>query len=180
MAQAQATLPLLTGGAVFSSCGSYRYRLDRELGKHGPTVAFVLHNPSTANANSDDPTSRRGIAFARAWGAARLIFVNAWGGIATRPRDLWAMPDPVGPENDEHIVSALDEVVASGGRLIVAWGRINPPRANREAGMARLGRVVHLAEQKHAVPHALGINQDGSPKHPLYVRGDVSPLPWRI
>jgi hypothetical protein len=72
--------------AVFSACRTWRYRLDREFIQSGPTIAFGLHNPSTADENTDDPTLRRGIGFARTWGAGRLIFVNPWAGCATNPK----------------------------------------------------------------------------------------------
>jgi len=28
--------------------------------------------------------------------------------------------------------------------------------------------------------HVLALNKDGSPKHPLYVRGDTQPQEWEI
>jgi hypothetical protein len=67
--------------AVISPCGRYRYRLDRPLSARGPTIAFLLHNPSTADAENEDPTSRRGIGFANRKGmphiaASRVVCGN--------------------------------------------------------------------------------------------------------
>src|SRR6202034_4694718 len=101
--------------AVISLDGLHRYRLDRPLGGTGPTIAFNLHNPSTADGDKDDPTSRRGIGYARASGASRLVYVNPWAGRATKPGDLWKMTDPVGPMNDHYLRIVADEVAQSGG-----------------------------------------------------------------
>lgn len=165
--------------AVISPCGSYRLRLDRVIDMFGgPTIGFCLHNPSTADASNDDPTSRRGIGFARAWGASRLVYVNPWAGRATKPIDLWAMADPVGPENDKHISDAAAECATSGGFMVVAWGAIKPPTAFRSAAQSRLALTLSLIHAQGCEVRSLGVNADGSPKHPLYVRGDAEPLPW--
>jgi hypothetical protein len=44
--------------ALFSHCGTFRYRLGRRWAE-GPKVAFVLLNPSVANTEIDDQTVRR-------------------------------------------------------------------------------------------------------------------------
>ncbi len=165
--------------AVFSPCGLYRYRLDRAVSMLSDrVVAFCLHNPSTAAADSDDPTSRRGIGYATAWGAGRLVYVNPWAGIATKPRFLWAMDDPVGPENDRHILDVAREVAATDGVFVLAWGAISPPAARRADARARLRHVEALIRSECEAICALGVNADGSPKHPLYVRADAQPLRW--
>ena len=61
--------------AVFSGCGTYRYTLERRWSA-GPLLLWVLLNPSTANAQVDDPTNRRGIGFSIKWGYAGCVFVN--------------------------------------------------------------------------------------------------------
>jgi hypothetical protein len=167
----------MLSGAAFSDCGRYRYRLEREVGASGPTIAFVLHNPSTAGAENDDATSRRGIGFARSWRASRLIFVNPWAGIATNPKHLWTMADPIGAENDAHIVQAVREVRESGGFVVLAWGVVRPPRARKEATTLRLIQVQALVRAHGCDAFCLGTNKDGSPKHPLYVRADTKPHP---
>lgn len=165
--------------AIITPCGLYRLRLDRVIDMFGgPTIGFCLHNPSTADATRDDPTSRRGISFARSWGASKLIYVNPWAGRATKPADLWDMDDPIGPENDQHISKAAAECAASGGFMVVAWGSVKPPRAYRIAAQSRLSLTLSLIQAQGCEVRALGVNADGSPKHPLYVRGDAEPLPW--
>ena len=50
--------------ALFSPCGTFRYRLGRRWSE-GRTVAFVLLNPSGANEHVDDQTVRRCVRFAQ-------------------------------------------------------------------------------------------------------------------
>lgn len=165
--------------AVFSSCGTFRLRLDRVIDMlGGPTVGFCLHNPSTAGVEIEDPTSRRGIGYATAWHASRLIYVNPWAGCATKPAALWSMADPVGPDCDRHILEAAAACAASGGFMVAAWGRVSPPGRMREAAAARLRDVEALIRSTGCSVRALGVNLDGSPKHPLYVRADARPLAW--
>ncbi|MGE3889429.1 MAG: DUF1643 domain-containing protein, partial [Vicinamibacterales bacterium] len=52
-------------GAVLSADGRYRYRLWRLWDDCAPVMTWVLLNPSTADANEDDPTLRKCIGFAR-------------------------------------------------------------------------------------------------------------------
>ena len=92
--------------AILSPCGRYRYRLERDLGAIGAmrgSVAFVMLNPSTADATTGDPTIRRCIGYARAWSYAKLIVGNAYAWRSTDPAGLWTADDPVGPENDQHL-----------------------------------------------------------------------------
>ena len=68
-------------GAIFSADETYRYRLWRQwrgddLVADPKTCAFILLNPSTADHLNDDPTIRRCVAFAKAWGYRRLEIVN--------------------------------------------------------------------------------------------------------
>jgi hypothetical protein len=151
--------------AVISNCGKFRYSLKREwLGGDG-IVAFIMLNPSTADATQDDPTIRRCIGFAKAWRYAGIEVVNLYAFRATRPADMFAAEDPVGPENDAHIVEACTRA----GLVIVAWGAIAARRRDRvAAARAMIRRDIY----------ALGLTSAGDPRHPLYVRGDAQPIRW--
>lgn len=166
--------------AEISPCGTWRYLLECDFLLPGPTIAFGLHNPSTATAEQDDPTWRRGRGFATAWGAGKVIYVNPWAGRATKPADLWKMADPVGPMNDFHIAAVAREVAASGGFFVVAWGAISPPRHLRHAATSRLHAFHKLIVDQGCEIRALGTTKGGQPRHPLYLRADATPEPWRL
>ncbi|MEC9374624.1 MAG: DUF1643 domain-containing protein, partial [Planctomycetota bacterium] len=107
--------------ALFDPTGRYRYRLTRrfpDAPADGPAACFVMLNPSTADAERDDPTIRRCIGFARGWGCATLDVVNLFAFRATRPADLRAAEDPVGPCNQRHVRAAIRRA----DMVIFAWG----------------------------------------------------------
>lgn len=160
--------------AVISGCGKYRYELIRELADTGPTIGWCLHNPSTADAEVDDPTSRRGIAFSRAWGAKRMIFVNPWALRSTDKGGLWWVLDPVGPDNDTHIERVARECVETGGFMVLGWGKVE------KRGRKRLDRVVDIIRATGCATRCLRTTKDGSPEHPLYIPAAAAPVPWPV
>jgi competence protein ComEC len=157
--------------ATFSRCGTYRYRLTRTLGA-GPTIAFVMLNPSTADASVDDPTIRRVTAFARRLGAGELVVVNLFAFRATRPRDLARAAAPRGPRNH----AALRAALRGAHRVIAAWGAPPPGLAQAHAAAATVVRA--LAGAEGVALEALATTRDGHPRHPLYLRADRAPRPW--
>lgn len=153
------------GSAVMSECGIYRYELRRTWGhEEGPLVCWVMLNPSTADADVDDPTIRRCVGFSQRWGCERLVVVNLFALRATDPKALMRFPDPVGPENDDAIAAAADEAE----RVVVAWGAHGTYR-NRAAEVTNRLAGIHNMRL-----HCLGQTKQGAPRHPLYVRGDQS------
>lgn len=153
-----------TGTAVFSDDYRFRYRLERSrvatlFNQPTGTAVFVMLNPSVADDKVDDPTLLQCKWFAfELMGAAKLIVVNLYAFRATDPRDLVSAQYPVGPDNDRHILGALNEANAG---VVVAWG-----------AKAQKSRVQWLADQAmHAGKPlwCLEKNKDGSPRHPLYV-----------
>jgi hypothetical protein len=141
----------MRGDAVFDSTGRYRYRLTRSWAP-GPAVAFVMLNPNLADAERDDPTIRRAIGFAKAWGFGELVVVNLFAWRCRDPRDLARVPDPIGPDNDAHLADLPPDVV-------VAWG-------NHGALLGRAGEVLRRLGEATC----LGGTLRGEPRHPLYVR----------
>lgn len=155
-------------GAWISPGGEYRYRLWRRWGP-GRLVVFVMLNPSTADGKVDDPTVRRCIGFAKAWGFDAMEIVNLFAWRATKPKDLPAgLMTVTGPENDRHIA----EVTSRASRVICAWGSMKgrPPayRARARAVLAKLPE-----------PHAIALTEAGDPRHPLYLAKGLEPSPYQ-
>ena len=151
--------------AVLSDCGTWRYRLDRSWTK-GPKVAFIMLNPSAADAEFDDPTIRRCRAFARDWGYGGLIVGNLFALRSTDPAVLARHPDPIGPDNDRHLV----EITCEAEEIVCAWG-IQGALANRD-------RAVTSLLNQFAYLKILRLTTAGFPGHPLYLPGCTRPKPW--
>lgn len=147
-----------TGGATFSDDAVYRYRLWRRWNEDHPTIAFVMLNPSTADADRNDPTIERCCRRVRHEGWGGLIVLNLFALRSTDPKRLYSHPDPVGPENDRHIVEVCSEV----RDVVCAWGA-------HGAHLGRARRATELIRKVNRSVWSLGVNSDGSPKHPLYV-----------
>ena len=153
-------------GAVFSPDWVYRYSLVRMWPGLPPvrTVTFVGLNPSTADAQVDDPTIRRCVGFARAWGMSRLFMANLHAFRSTDPEGLLSAADPVGPGN----FSAVRRMVLQSEMVVCAWGANELDPAAYE--------IRHWL--MHQRPFHLGLTKHGHPKHPLYLRADTTPVRW--
>lgn len=153
--------------AVISGCRLFRYQLTRAWGD-GPRCAFVMLNPSTADGAEDDPTIRRCTGFAKSFGFDGYLVVNLFALRATDPNDMLAHRDPVGLDNDAHIAAAL----AAAGRVFAAWGGSHKKIIDR-------AWAVRLLAAKLYVPfEALRLSGRGIPCHPLYMPGDLTPVPY--
>lgn len=149
--------------ATFSTCGMYRYALRRRWSP-GPSIMFVMLNPSTADAHQDDPTIRRCIGFAQLWGYGCLVGGNLFAFRATFPQKLKRCAEPIGPENDHWLTALASEA----DTLVAAWG--NHGRL--------LGRSLEVSAMLPDLM-CLGLTQRGEPKRPLYApkSARVVPLP---
>lgn len=143
--------------AAISACQRYRYQLTRQWNHELETVVFVMLNPSTADANTNDPTIRRCLNFAHDWGFGGIKVVNLFAWRATNPAELRTSVDPIGPENDEYLTAAF----LTSPVTVVAWGAGAP--------VERVQQVAALLQTANITPHCLGTTQAGHPRHPLYV-----------
>ena len=111
----------MTATAVISECGRHRYRLTRTVESESSAltlgrVLYVMLNPSTATAETDDATIRKCKGFARRWGFRELEVVNLFSFRATKPKDLWASAERNTTLSDYHILAA----VADADRVVFA------------------------------------------------------------
>jgi hypothetical protein len=154
--------------AAFSTDGVYRYMLTRRWAP-GPTVCWVMLNPSTASAFNDDATIRRCRSFSLKAGYGALAVVNLYALRSTNPAKLWTHKDPVGPLGDQFI----REQASSRTSVIAAWGTHG----------ARNQRGQHVADtlaDAGIALYCLGVTGNGQPKHPLYVPGDTTLVPYAV
>lgn len=165
--------------AVFSPCGRYRYTLSRgpftgllPTESAGRTVLFLMLNPSTADAREDDPTIRRCISFAKLWRFEHLTVGNLFAWRATDPAELRTCPAPVGAANSWH----LEELMTEAHLVVAAWGAASkvPPTLIGP----RVRAVRELAEKAGKPLHCIRRTKGGQPEHPLYLPGDLTPVPW--
>jgi hypothetical protein len=152
--------------AVFSPCERYRYQLWWPTGVTNDRRALgIFANPSTATAEVLDPTLTRWRNYCRDWGFgwAGVVNVRAWR--ETNPKLVPADPEAIGPDNYNHIIEAClaSELVVCG------WGKLG----GVSQGLYTLGLVIGAGK----VPHALKLNKDGSPCHPLYLASRLMPVP---
>lgn len=153
----------MKGGAYFDSTEVYRYSLWRCWDAASPRLLFIMLNPSTADAQINDPTIRCCIQFAQAWGYGSLEVVNLFAFRTPYPQKLREVANPVGIACDRHILAAAgqaDRIVAAWGN----WGRLY----NRDQAVLQLLSSSEI--------YCLGCNQSGQPRHPLYLKRTLQPL----
>ena len=143
----------------------HRLRLTR--GEQGPTVTWVMLNPSVADQQVSDPTIRRVEGFSWRWGFGSLIVVNLWSRRATRPQQLKRLARPGGGRRND---AAIRLAAGEADRVVVAWGVHGAWRARDRAVLRLLGDRELWC---------LGHTRDGHPRHPLFVRGDQPLLAFR-
>ncbi len=154
--------------AVISPCGNFRYRLWR-CWDYGSTqkMVFVMLNPSTADAEADDPTIRRCIGFAQKHAFGMLEVINLFAFRATKPVELARLGYQAGPDNDQHIAQAA----ADAQGICLAWGA----HGSRPAVEARVQQVLPIIRRHARVPEqCLAITTGGHPAHPLTLSGSCS------
>jgi|SRR5579859_6095362 len=152
--------------AWISQCGLYRYRLTRHWGPGHRVLCFVMLNPSTADAEEDDPTVRLCISWAKLLGFDGLVVVNLFALRSTDPSKLKVVADPVGPENDDII---LDSAIAS-SMILCAWGN--------HGGIGRRSEFVKSMLSRAGIKlHCLKLSKKLQPVHPLYQPYSLVPFP---
>lgn len=154
--------------AFISECRRYRFTLDREW-SGGLNLLVCMLNPSTADADVDDPTIRRLIKFATRAGFGSLRVVNLFAFRSPDPSVLRQADDPVGIANDYIIGDSIAYQNANNCPVLAAWGAFS-------LAAERARKVMGLVEGTNWV--CLGTTKDGHPRHPLYVPGKQPMVPF--
>jgi hypothetical protein len=152
-------------GAIFSDDGKYRYSLWRLWSQVRPMLLFIGLNPSTASSSMNDPTITRLMVRANNEGFGGLLAANLYALVSTNPNALLSTSDSIGPETDEY----LQRLIRISGKVMCGWGSF-------AAAMARSTAVLRMIPE----PWCLGINSDGQPKHPLYMKYDTPIVRYEV
>jgi hypothetical protein len=152
---------------LLSTDRRYRFSLERRTGFNQRRCLFIMLNPSTADEETDDPTIRRCMGFARDWGYGWLDVANLFPFRATSPKAMKAAypdPDEVTLENGRALGAAAREA----GLIVAAWG-------NHGAFAGRSASVLKVLGMFDPI-YCLGMTKAGQPKHPLYLPKDTKPV----
>lgn len=162
--------------AVFSRCKRYRYVLGWPTGLDNDQYAlFVLANPSTATAEETDPTVARCIRYSKRWGYGWCHVVNVRAWRETNPKLV--PPDPIAisePEESSLNDATIQAQAMNAAVVVCGWGKLGGERGPHVLAHLRAAGVKL---------HALAVNDDGTPRHPLArgklaLRSDARPVPF--
>ncbi|MDY6900810.1 MAG: DUF1643 domain-containing protein [Cyanobacteriota bacterium] len=142
------------------------------------SVAFIMLNPSRADAQINDPTITRCINFALSWGYGRLEVVNLFAYRTPKPSLLKQAAErtshgaecnsahvssPIGKDNDRYIVESVER----SDKVILGWGNHGTWRQQDLYVLQLLKTYKHL--------YSLGMTKRSCPRHPLYLRRTSQP-----
>lgn len=152
--------------ATVSQCERYRFDLGRDGGPG--TMVFCLNNPSTADAETEDPTSRRGYGFTLAFRRKTMVFVNTNPHRSTNPK-LQLVPDEATlAKNDNYLrIYGLRDVL-----FVCAWGDGAKPELALRAETVLRSAGARL--------WCFGLTAKGNPKHPLYLPKGAALVPFPV
>lgn len=172
-------MPVVKKAAVISACGQYRYLLGREWDASRPALRIIMLNPSTADADIDDPTIGRCMEFARREDRGGILVCNLLAFRSPKPAVMkaayYAGQDIVGPLNGQYLEDMMDAREDDQPPLIMAgWGA-------HELARPYAAAFMKMAELRGARVHCLGTTtKSGAPRHPLYVLGTDPLVPYKI
>jgi hypothetical protein len=131
---------------------------------------WILMNPSVACTDYSDPTLRKTGTFSRSWGFGGQLVGNVHAYRATDKKKLLEVGDPVGPENDTHIL----QMATSAKMVVLAYGK--PPKRLQPRGR----QVVELLRDHEALSYLRLLSDKETPQHPLYIPSTQLPQPWKV
>lgn len=149
---------------------TYRYTLHRFLPETSPDqglVNFLMLNPSTADENALDNTLRRCAGYTKAWGFHGFVITNLFAVRTRHPSIMKLFEDPVGPDNDAHILQQAQQSET----VVCGWG-VDGKHRGRDL-------VVKTMLKKNGIDtFYLKLTQDGHPNHPLFLSSELHPVRW--
>lgn len=180
-------IPGALGTASLSKCGTYRWTLTRQWDER-PKLLVCMFNPSTADADQDDPTINLLCHIASHNGYGGIVVVNAIPLRSPTPAEAIDMVNTWDKRHDWYQRDALQRnlavivhEVARAGAVLVAWGAL----ADRVAyWIDNVLEEIGCALPYGAGLYCLGKTAAGYPKHPLArgkhkVRKDAQLIPLK-
>jgi hypothetical protein len=178
--------PVMRRSAHFVAPG-VRIRLSRDWGP-GPRALVVGCNPSTADADKDDPTSRWWNTWFAAAGFGGYDAMNLWPFCTSSPAECRRVADWESNGPDWHArdmmhfanLPAIVEAAKQAAQVFVCWGAI----AWDDDWIEHLVEEIQSGEAPYPDLWCWGTTASGAPKHPM-ARGlhriphDQSPILWR-
>lgn len=158
-------------GAILSKDRTHRYSLWRKWDENKPCILFIGLNPSRADETYNDPTIRRCINFAKAWGYGGMYFLNLY---SYRTPEVKALKSYLkSPEAYLHLetVCHLENTIKFCDKVVCCWGSWDFISLAEEM-------IDTLIKIENKIPYCFGINNNGSPKHPLYLKSDTQLIPY--
>ena len=147
--------------AIFSKDQKYRYLLERTWNNSKKKLLFIRLNPSGADSKKDDPTIRRLISFSKKWGYGGFKVCNLYSYVTSSPSTLYSSSNMLGYKNKSYI----KKQIKNSDCIVYAWG-------NTEAEPHWLKKIVKTS-------YCIGINKNGTPKHPLYINSNAKLLNYK-
>ena len=131
-----------------------RFSLSRIWDSKKPKALYIMLNPSYADDESDDPTIRRLIFFSKKFKFGGFYVTNLFSQITPYPKEL-----NMDNNSKKKNLIIISELIKKSDLIVYAWG-------NLVSEPMQLRKLIES-------PLCFGINKNGTPKHPLYLRSDT-------
>lgn len=138
-----------------------------------PKVSSIGMNPSIADEIRSDPTITREINFAKSWGAGSFMKTNLFGLVSPYPEELGKVKDPIGEMNTPEFIR---DCCAGSLYTVAAWGDYE-----KYAGKKYHYRWLDVAQTvSNLTCLKRSVRGQKMPYHPLYLPGNLTPIPFEI
>ena len=126
-----------------------RYQLWRIWDNEKPLILFILLNPSNADDKNDDNTVKKLIGFTKKFEFGGFYLGNLYSLITTNPSPSKFI------NNEARNIKHIQIMKKKCKKIIIGWGN--------------LGTYPNWLLDNIGETMCLGINKNGTPKHPLYL-----------
>ena len=131
-----------------------RFSLSRIWDSKKPKALYIMLNPSYADDELDDPTIRRLIFFSKKFKFGGFYVTNLFTQITPYPKEL-----NMDNNSKKKNLKIISELIKKSDLIVYAWG-------NLVSEPLQLRKLIES-------PLCFGINKNGTPRHPLYLRSDT-------